>query len=204
MCSSDLELDEQLLNGGWIIGLDLVAIKVSSSNGARSLYTPVNEEPISLRSYVGSRIQSLTPASRVDIEANRAIQVSGKVEIFGAESTANIRTATSLTVMEGGLIAGRDNGDVLTLTAGTVLAIQPGGAVTAGARFDDANGTPVAVQTGTGADAILNSAHELFIGGSVTTSDAMVLNSGPPLLDHSDYFDALALVDANQIGRAHV
>jgi hypothetical protein len=99
--------------------------------------------------------------------------------------------------LEGGLVAGRNDGNVLTLSAGTVLAVNPGGAVTAGARFDDVDGTPVAVQTGVDADAILNSAHELFIGGTVTTSAAMLLHSGLPLLDHADYFDALALVDAD-------
>ena len=57
------------------------------------------------------------------------------------------------------------------------------------------NGTPVAVQTGAGADAILNSPHELFIGGTVTTIDQMQLNSGTPIFDHTAYFNGLADVD---------
>ncbi|HND55732.1 MAG TPA: hypothetical protein PLV92_25125, partial [Pirellulaceae bacterium] len=117
------------------------------------------------------------------------------VEVHGARSTATLDSGRRLTVLQGGIVAGRDDYNVLTLNADTVVEVNSGGAVTAGARFDEVNGTPVAVQTGVGADAFLNSPHELFIGGTVTTSDEMRLGSGSPLLSHDDYFSTIAVVD---------
>jgi hypothetical protein len=186
-----LELNEQLQHGGWIIGRDRVDIDVLNSNGTRP-YFSFADELVSVKSDVGSRIATVNANSVIDIATSQSIQVAGVIEVAGTGAHADIATATKLTVLEGAVIAGRDNENVLTLDAGLLLSINPGGAVTAGARFVDVDGTPVAVQTGTGADAILNSPHELFIGGTVTTSDRMELNSGSPHFDHTDYFDGLA------------
>ncbi|MFM8570484.1 MAG: calcium-binding protein, partial [Pirellula sp.] len=192
-----LVLDEQLLNSGWIIGKDKVDIKVLTTDGTRPIYRSSDGDLVSLLAEVGSRIESINPGSRIDVSTNKSIQIAGTLEVFGTDSSATISSSTMLTILEGGLVAGRNDHAVLTLKAGLLLSINPGAAVIAGVRFVDLDGTPVAQQTGTRADAILESAYELFIGGSVTTSDLMRLKSGPALQDHSDYFNNLGLVDAD-------
>lgn len=198
-----LNLSEQLQHGGWIIGQDRVDIDALSSTGTRP-YFSLPGELVSLKSDVGSRIATLNANSVIDIVTNESIQIAGEVEVSGVGAEAFFTTDTKLTVLEGAVVAGRDDDNVLTLDAGLLLSINPGGAVTAGARFDDVDGTPTPVQTGVGADAILNSPHELFIGGTVTTSDRMELNSGTPQFNHADYFSGLADADPDHplIGRS--
>ena len=183
-------LDEQLQHGGWIVGLDRIDIDVLSSDGTRP-YFSFPDELVSVKSDVGSVISTVNPNSVIDVNANQSIQIAGMVEVHGANARLNLAADTKLTVLQGGVVSGGDDDNVVTLDAGLLLSVNPGGAVIAGARFDDVNGTPVAVQTGVGADAILNSPHELFIGGTVTTSDEMQLNSGSPQFDHTDYFNGL-------------
>ena len=113
------------------------------------------------------------------------------MEVFGVGSHATLQADTSATVLQGGTIAGRGDNALLTLSAGQVVTLNPGGSVIAGARFDEVNGGPVAVQTGNNAGAVLNSSGALAIKGTVTTSGQMQMNSGTPLFDHADYFTSL-------------
>ncbi|BDI15149.1 hypothetical protein ANSO36C_09510 [Nostoc cf. commune SO-36] len=95
-------------------------------------------------------------------------------------------------VMEGGVIAAREDYGNIKVSAGELVIIESGGAVTAGARFDEINGKPTAVKTGKGADATIISPHELVIKGTVTTSDQMKLSAGSPLNHYyDDYFSKL-------------
>lgn len=187
---------EQLVVVGAIIGQDRVEIDITESKGKLPFFAYSNEV-VSLKSDVGSRIESLNPGSVIDVDANRSIQIAGRVEVHGASSKADLDSQTKVTVLEGGLVVGRDANALLRLNAGELASVMPGGAVTAGARFDDVNGRPVAVQTAEGADVEINSPHELFIGGSVTSSDGMQLNSGTPKFDHSDYFSQIATASPN-------
>ena len=130
------DLEEQLQHGGWIIGEDRIDIDVLSSDGTRP-YFAFPDELVSLKADVGSLIETLNPNSVIDIHTNQSIQTAGLTEVHGAGSQADLVTGTKLTVLEGGVVAGRDDNDVLTLDAGTTVSINPGGAVIAGARFDD-------------------------------------------------------------------
>ncbi|TWW12268.1 hypothetical protein E3A20_02360, partial [Planctomyces bekefii] len=185
-----LNVDEQVYSGGWLIGTEFVDIRVLGTVGIDPITTSL-DGLVSLETAFGSRIESTSANSRILISTNESIRLAGSVEVFGVGSRATIQAVKNVTVLQGGVIAGRDTNNVLTLSGGQVVGVNSGGAVIAGARFDDVNGSPVAVQTAAGADAILNSTGELIIKGTVTTSDQMQLNSGTPLFDHSDYFTSL-------------
>ncbi|MFN9137944.1 MAG: hypothetical protein ACK5YE_19045, partial [Planctomyces sp.] len=185
-----LDLDEQLYVSGWLIGTESVRIAVQRTSGNAPIST-LPGELISVQTDAGSRLESTAAGSHIDVTTSKSVLIAGTVEVFGAGSTATLWADTNVTILEGGIIAGRDMNNVLTLSAGQVVGLNPGSAVTAGARFQEVNGSPVAVQTAAGADAILNSTGELIIKGTVTTSDQMQLNSGTPLFDHSDYFTSL-------------
>ena len=97
-----------------------------------------------------------------------------------------------MNVKKGGVVAARGDNAQIDIGAGQVVLIDAGGAVTAGARFDDINGKPTAVKTGDGADVRIVSPRELVIKGTVTSSDQMLLSAGSPLNSYkADYFDLL-------------
>lgn len=185
------DIAEQIVVSGWIVGGDSVDLNILHTDGTNT-YFAFQDELVSLKSDVGSRIESLNAGSTIDIDTNQSIRVAGRVEVHGAGSQADLHADTKVVVQEGGLIVGRDANDLLSISAGDLVSLMPGSAVTAGARFEDVNGTPTPIKTADGADIVINSPHELFIGGSVTSSDGMTLGAGSPKYDHSDYFNNLA------------
>ncbi len=194
--AGDINFSEQLVVGGWIVGLNGLNINVLHSSGNAPIFSFANEL-VSLKTDLGSRIAVGVDNGSVNINTNKTIQVAGLLDATGKSSHLNVNSDTNITILEGGIASASGQDAVVTLTAGEVLGINPGGAVIAGAKFIDVNGTPVAVKTADGSDAVLNSAHEIFIGGTVTTSDQMLINSAAPLNDYSAAFDALSTVDPN-------
>ncbi|MFN6151862.1 MAG: hypothetical protein ACK5BP_18035, partial [Planctomyces sp.] len=187
----NLIIGERFAHLGWLVGTDAVVISVMQT----PMLPALSEAPVSVETVVGSRIETTADGSSIEIQTNQEILIAGSVEVFGVGSRAVLQAGTNATVLQGGTIAGRGDDILLTLSAEQIVTLNPGGAVIAGARFDEVNGAPVAVQTGNNAQAILNSAGELAIKGTVTTSGQMQLNSGTPLFDHSDYFTSLGDLD---------
>jgi len=185
---------EQLIAGGWIRGNDRVEITVTDTDavGADILY---NDGPNSVTTDLGSSIESLAEGSTVSVNAVGSVKIAGIIEVYGESSRLLVESASSVTVLEGGILAARDAEAEITVAAEDVITLEAGSAVTAGAEFDYTSGSPVAVMTGEGADVHLISTYEMTIGGSVTSSDAMELVAGPAHYDHSDYFSGIGNVD---------
>jgi hypothetical protein len=129
---------------------------------------------------------------RIDIDTSDFTRIAGLVESKGYNSAADLKAITTLTILEGGIVAARDTEGQIQIEAGQIVTVEAGGAVTAGAKFIDVDGKPVAVKTGEGADVRILSPHELVIKGTVTSSDQMVLKAGAPLNHYaSSYFNNL-------------
>ncbi|WP_375473913.1 DUF4347 domain-containing protein [uncultured Nostoc sp.] len=186
-----MNLTEQMVVSGWLRGTQNVTINIQGSTGTNTLVT--YEDGInSLKTDIGSDITVLQSGSLAKIKTSGSIKIAGLVEAKGVNSGIDIWADTMTQVMEGGVIAAREDYGNIKVSAGEVVIIESGGAVTAGARFDDINGKPTAVKTGEGADATIISPHELVIKGTVTTSDQMKLSAGSPLNHYkNDYFSKL-------------
>ncbi|MFN5798308.1 MAG: hypothetical protein ACK5AN_12315, partial [Planctomyces sp.] len=187
----NLIIGERFDHLGWLVGTDAVVISVMQT----PMLPALSEAPVSVETVVGSRIETTADGSSIEIQTNQKILIAGSVEVFGVGSRAVLQAGTNATVLQGGTIAGRGDDILLTLSAEQIVTLNPGGAVIAGARFDEVNGAPVAVQTGSNAQAVLNSSGELAVKGTVTTSGEMQLNSGTPQFDHSDYFTSRGDLD---------
>ena len=96
-------IDEQLQQGGWVIGQDRVDIDVLNSDGTRP-YFAFSDELVSIKMDVGSLTKTLNPNSVIDLQTNQSIQIAGVVEVHGASSHANLNTGTKLTVLEEPLV----------------------------------------------------------------------------------------------------
>lgn len=176
-----VDITEQITVSGWLRATESINIKAGQ-----------------LISDVGSDITITQAGGRIDSITTDYTKIAGLVEAKGTSSQANLYANTNLTVMEGGIVAARDNEGQINIGAGKVVTIEAGGAVTAGARFDDVNGKPVAVKTGDGADVRIISPHELVIKGTVTSSDQMLLSAGTPLNSYYDsYFSKLPVDSRN-------
>ena len=164
----------------------------------------VSTQSDNVRTRIGSRIETTNAGSLIEIDAGQSIAMAGAAEAMGAGSHVDIQAGTTFTLLEAGVVAAKGVNGLVTIDAPEMLAINSGGAVLAGADFDSSSGTPVAIQTGAGADAVLTSDHEIFIGGTVTTADQMTITAGTPNTDHSDYFAAIGTVDPHHylIGEA--
>jgi len=185
----ELSIDEQLHVGGWLRGTESITIDIHGTAGDDPLATYPNGWN-SLVTDAGSSIETTGDASVIDIAAVGSIRVAGLIEVHGTASQTDINTDTIFMLLQGGIIAGRDTDNLLDIAA-YVIAINPGSAISAGAEFDSSSGTPVPVQTAAGADIMVTSAHELLIGGSVTSSDGMVLTGGTSVYDGLDYGDSI-------------
>ncbi|MGD8418835.1 MAG: hypothetical protein PVJ78_00250, partial [Gammaproteobacteria bacterium] len=139
-------------------------------------------------SSLGSRVETTADGSLLDIDALTTINIFGVIEALGAGSHADLDAGTVFTLAQGGIASVRDLNALLEIDAADELIISSGSAVLAGAEFDSSTGTPVPVKLADGADAVLTSAHELTLKGTVTTSDRMELNAGPAVQDKSAEF----------------
>ena len=160
-------VDEKMAVDGWIVGADKLDLDVIATKGVHSLTQGIN-----------GRIGSLHDNSVLLLDAKKGIDLWGLTEVKGTDSRVQFNAGTSFYLQEGGKIIGRETGAELKATSAGSLNIGSGSAMTAGARFDDSSGSPVAVKTADNGDVILESAHELRILGVITTSDGMALSSG--------------------------
>ena len=121
------------------------------------------------------RIETFADGSTVDINAASRIEMAGMTDAQGTGSSIDITTERTfdLQLLAGNLIA-RGEDALIQVTADESIAIN--GAIQAGTHFEDDNGTPVAVKDNEGADVIINAANTIRVGGTITTSDQMVLN----------------------------
>jgi len=194
------DVDEQMVVSGWIMGDDLVHLNVHSTAGNSPLIV-YDDGPNSLKTDVGSIIRGGKNNSLVDIDASGSVKVAGIVKTgagtpgepgaTGQAARIDIDSASSVIVLEGGLVYGRHPNTRIEMDATTFLHVEPGSAVTAGADFDYSSGAPVAFITGNDADIHLGCSNEMWIGGAVTASRNMDLAMGGTFHDFADYFDTI-------------
>jgi len=192
LAAKDLRLNitEQAHLLGWLIGYDNLTLNIMGTTGVANLY----DAPVGLNSFrmdIGSRLETRNASSRAVINTSAGVEIAGMVEVRGVSAVFDGNAGTYFDLVESGIISARDTNSLADISAGDVVRIRPGSAVLAGARFDYIGDTPVPVKTAEGADVVITSPHELYIGGTVTSADGMLLQSGTPIYNHADYFDAL-------------
>ncbi|MGB7325621.1 MAG: hypothetical protein WBD31_12175 [Rubripirellula sp.] len=182
--------DEDLIIGGWLFADTLADVNVLNDN-----------ETSRLRVDSSGIVRGNTANSLVDMDSAGQIEIAGQVRAGrgapgetganGKDSMVQIDAIRAVEIFEGGLVFGRHSGTQIDISAGTFLHSHAGSAVTAGADFDTTSGKPVAFLTGINSDITLNSAGEIFVGGSITASRSMTMDINGSVNDFADYFDSI-------------
>ena len=183
-----MSVEEQALISGWVVADDLIRIIVWGTTGTGAI-TTYADGPNSLRTDTGSIIRTLNAASLIDIETVKSIKQAAEIEARGAAAQVRVDAASSFQNLQGGIVSTPGTGADLAISAGTHLWIESGSAVMAGAEFDELGTTPSIV--GEDAALTLDSAGELWVAGSVTSSGEMALVADESNFDHADFFDTL-------------
>ncbi|MCJ8346326.1 calcium-binding protein, partial [bacterium] len=184
------DLTEQLVVTGWIRGDDLVQINVTASTGDNALVT-YGSEANSITADQGSAIVTYNNNSQIIINTSHSLFTATAIEAFGTSSSIKMTAGTGIKVLEGAVVAARSDNSKVELKSTNYLHINSGGAVTAGAKFVDVNGKPVAVKTGTNVTLTLETSGEMKLSGAITSSGAMNLDGGGAKSDYDSYFDTI-------------
>jgi len=183
--------DDQLHIGGWIVADTLVDIDVTATTGVNPTGTGMYVTPpngtTSIFMDAGSRIETLNAGSQVLIDASHAMQVGSFIEVHGAGSAMDIDVGTDFLLNEAATLAARGTNALIDVSAGGLMAINSGSAVSAGIEYQQIDGAPVAVLTGTGADIVLSAANEMLISGAVGTADGLSIASGSASRDNEAF-----------------
>ncbi|MEY2727404.1 MAG: hypothetical protein RLZZ458_3271, partial [Planctomycetota bacterium] len=185
-----LDISEQVVVSGWILGDDLVQIDVSNSTGQNAIMTFASG-PNSVWTGVGSMIKTLNAGSLIAMTGTGSILHASTVEAAGAGSRLQMTAGTTFLQREGGVLRVTGSGSQLEIGGGSYLSIEAGSAVLAGVAFQMQGSTPVPVSTGSNASLTITASGEMWLAGSVASTGSMQLNSGLKQLDHADYFDTL-------------
>ena len=191
-------LTEQLVVTGWIIATDRINLSVKGSTGQNAL-VGYGSEPNGITADIGSAIYTTANNSIVTLDTTPApgstdsgsIIIATGLEAKGTNSSVIVKTGAGLTVLEGAVVAVREAGSTIDMTAGTYAHIDSGAAVTAGVRFEYQGDTPVPIKTGDNAGIYITSAGEMRLSGSITSSGAMELKGGGSSGGYADYFDTI-------------
>ncbi|MCJ8344393.1 hypothetical protein MJH12_02550, partial [bacterium] len=182
--------EEQMLLSGWIRATEKIDIDVTNSTGNNAIVT-FGSEANSFRADQGSVLVTLGNNASINIDTSASIISATGIEVFGHTSTIVANAGTSIKILEGAVVAARTDNSSIHLNATTYLHIDSGGAVTAGARFEDDNGNPVAIKTGENASLTLKSTKEMRLSGAITSSGEMTLDGGGADSDYASYFDTI-------------
>ncbi|MFO0537022.1 MAG: hypothetical protein ACK524_20300, partial [Planctomyces sp.] len=185
-----VDVTEQAVVSGWILGDDLVEIHVPNSTGQNAIMN-FSSGPNSLWTGVGSRIMTQNDGSRIDITGTGSILHASTVEAAGAGSQLVMTAGTTFLQREGGVLRVTGNESQMVIGGGTYLGIEAGSAVLAGVAFQMQGSTPVPVSTGTNSRLTLSAPGEMWLAGSVSSTGSMELNAGLKQYDHAEYFDTL-------------
>ena len=129
---------EQMIVGGWVRGTDAVDINVHSTDGvgALSIFGNGPEGANSLKTDIGSEIEVANPGGKIHVDAIGSVKVAGLIEAHGDGSVVDIDAGTAFTLLEGGLVAARDEEARIDIVAETdIVTIEAGSAIVAGARW---------------------------------------------------------------------
>ncbi|MDX1319015.1 MAG: calcium-binding protein, partial [Oceanospirillum sp.] len=184
-----LNIKEQLHVGGWMLADDLIDIQVTDSDGTDNRY----DAPYGVNSLYtdkGSLIETKNAGSEIRIDTLGSQEHAGKVEAKGEGASIQLTADGAILLNEGSVVAARDASASISLTSEDVVAINPGSAISAGIEFTNIDGKPVPSITGAGASIEVNSAYALLVGGSVTSSGDLALNSKGQHYDGAAFGDS--------------
>ena len=181
---------EQMILSGWIRADDLISIDVTSTTGENTLLS-YDDGPNSFAADIGSGFVTYNDSARIEVTATGSIKVATGVDSQGVGSSVTMSAGTGLSVLGGAVIAARQSNSSINLSAGTFLHVESGGALTAGAEFQEIDGVQTPVITGDNSSITLDSAGELRLSGSITSSGDLIFNSTGSLFDYADYFDLI-------------
>lgn len=185
-----IEMLEQLVVSGWVRGLESVEISVTDSTGVDAILT-LPGGANSLKTDLGSIIETTAAASEVLIDASGGIFGAGTIQALGVAAVLQASSTSMFRLTEGGILRVTGDNSRLEVDGGRYLAIESGTAVLAGVEFNIVNGSPVPTAVGANAQAILTAPGETWVAGSVSTTGALTLNGGVKEFDHAEYFDTL-------------
>ncbi|HCP13894.1 MAG TPA: hypothetical protein DIT89_16290, partial [Planctomycetaceae bacterium] len=186
-----LDISEQVVVSGWVLGDDLVQIDVPNSMGQNAIMN-FSSGPNSVWTGVGSMIKTLNDGSVIQITGTGSILHASTVEAAGAGSQLLMTAGTTFLQREGGVLRVTGSGSQLEIGGGSYLSIEAGSAVLAGVAFQMQGSTPVPVSTGANASLTITAPGEMWLAGSIASTGSMQLNSGLKQLNHAEYFDTLA------------
>ncbi|MFM8477800.1 MAG: hypothetical protein ACKOEO_18610, partial [Planctomycetaceae bacterium] len=185
-----VEMQEQLVVSGWIRGVERVELSVPDSTGVDAILT-LPGGPNSLKTDLGSVIETTAAASDELIEASGSIFSAGTIQALGTAAVLQATSTSMFRLTEGGILRVTGDDSRLDIDGGRYLAIESGSAVLAGVEFITVNGSPVPTAVGANSRATLTAPGETCVAGSVSTTGTLTLNGGVKEFDHADYFDTL-------------
>ncbi|MFM7055829.1 MAG: hypothetical protein ACKO2P_02790, partial [Planctomycetota bacterium] len=185
-----VEMQEQLVVSGWIRGVERVELSVPDSTGVDAILT-LPGGPNSLKTDLGSVIETTAAASDVLIEASGSIFSAGTIQALGTAAVLQATSTSMFRLTEGGILRVTGDHSRLDIDGGRYLAIESGSAVLAGVEFITVKGSPVPTAVGANSRATLTAPGETWVAGSVSTTGTLTLNGGVKEFDHADYFDTL-------------
>lgn len=181
-----LNVEEQIISQGRVIGEDAVTIDVGATDGAGegglavSVYADAEMYGTSLRTDGSSSITVLNDGGVIDVDLSGAAKISGTIAADGAGGSVDIASDASLILLQGADVHAAGDDARVALSGADYLSLNFASAVQAGADYVEDAQTGVTSPQITGANGAvsLSSGAEMLIAGAVAASGALTVDSG--------------------------
>ncbi|ETR67243.1 MAG: hypothetical protein OMM_11811, partial [Candidatus Magnetoglobus multicellularis str. Araruama] len=185
-----LNVKEQMIASGWLIGQDLIDINILETNGTNVLIS-YNDGLNSFTADQGSSILTTGDNSSIDIDAKASIRLAAGIETKGKNSSITMKSDQGFTVLEGAVISVQADDSTIDLSAGSQFHLDSGAAILSGAEYVSTDGTLTPVKTADNTSISLSSSGEMKLSGSILSAGAISLSATGTTYNHAEYFDTI-------------
>ncbi|HND53380.1 MAG TPA: hypothetical protein PLV92_13315, partial [Pirellulaceae bacterium] len=176
----ELELADSLHVGGWLRATNSLTVHATAGTSATG---------IALDS--GAAIETTGDGATLLLDTPASMLIGGRVATTGAGVAPVLQAGGELRLLSGADLSAAGADATLEVTAGTFLSFEDGSSVRVGVEVDLSSGVPVYSMTGARGRIVIDSPHELLLGGLVATSGGASFSAGAPLQDHPEVFQEL-------------